>query len=46
VVPGGGDFVIEARYIGYYEGNKKIFYKVDEFTGQMKSEVKELDGTN
>ncbi len=33
-------FVI-ARYIGYYEGNKKILYKVDEFTGQMTLEVRE-----
>ena len=43
VVPGVPDsFMIESRSIGYYEGNKKVWYTVDEFTGQMKMEVKEL----
>ena len=46
VAPGGGGFAIESRSIGFYEGNKKVFYTVDEFTGQMKIEVKELNGTN
>lgn len=46
VAPGGGGFAIESRSIGWYEDNKKIFYTVDEFTGQMKIEVKELNGTN
>ena len=42
VAPGGGGFAIESRSIGWYEGNKKIFYTVNEATGQMKMEVKEL----
>ena len=43
MIPGVQEsFVIESRSIGYYEGNKKIWYTVDEFTGQMKMEVKEL----
>ena len=46
VAPGGGDFIVLSRSIGFYEGNKKIFYTVDEFTGQMKIEVKGLNGTN
>jgi len=35
-------FRIESRSIGYYEGNKKIWYTVDEFTGRMKMEVFEV----
>lgn len=46
VVPGGGGFAIESRSIGWYEGDKKVFYTVNENTGQMKMEVKNLDGTN
>lgn len=46
MAPGGGDFVIESRSIGFYEDNKKIFYTVDEAAGQMKMEVKELNGVN
>jgi len=43
VVPGVvGSFMVESRSIGYYEGNKKVWYTVNEFTGQMKMEVKEL----
>jgi len=43
VVPGVQDsFRVESRSIGYYEGNKKVWYTVDEFTGQMKMEVKEI----
>ena len=43
VVPGVAEsFVIESRSIGYYEGNKKVWYTVDEFTGQMKMEVTDL----
>lgn len=43
VVPGIPDsFMIESRSIGYYEGNKKVWYTVNEFTGQMKMEVKDL----
>jgi hypothetical protein len=44
VIPGVSDSMrIESRSIGYYEGNKKVWYTVDEFTGQMKMEVKEID---
>lgn len=46
VAPGGGGFMMESRSIGFYEGNKKIFYTVNEFTGQMKIEIKELNGAN
>jgi len=43
VVPGVTEsFMIESRSIGYYEGSKKVWYTVDEFTGQMKMEVKEI----
>lgn len=43
MIPGVQEsFVIESRSIGYYEGNKKIWYTVNEFTGQMNMEVKEL----
>jgi len=43
IVPGAPDsFSIESRSIGYYEGNKKIWYTVNEFTGQMKMEVQEV----
>jgi hypothetical protein len=43
VVPGVPDsFMIESRSIGYYEEDKKVWYTVNEFTGQMKMEVKDL----
>jgi len=43
VVPGVIDsFRVESRSIGYYEGNKKVWYTVDEFTGQMKMEVQKI----
>lgn len=43
MVPGIKEsFSIESRSIGYYEGNKKVMYTVDEFTGQMKMEVIDL----
>ena len=32
-------FQVESRSIGYYEGNIKIAYTVDEFTGKMKMET-------
>jgi hypothetical protein len=38
-VPGHPEAFIIARYIGYYEGAKKVFYKVDEATGQMTLET-------
>ena len=42
VVPGVPEsFSIESRSIGYYEGNKKVWYTVNESTGQMKMEVQE-----
>jgi hypothetical protein len=40
MVPGVQEsFVIESRSIGFYEGKHKVWYTVDEFTGQMKMEV-------
>lgn len=42
MAPGGGGFAIESRSIGWYEDNKKVFYTVNETTGQMKMEIKEL----
>ena len=40
-VPGHPNTYLIARYIGYYEGNKKVFYKVDEATGKMTIEIVE-----
>ena len=37
-----GSFQIESRSIGYYEGNKKVWYTVNEHTGQMRMEVVEI----
>jgi hypothetical protein len=34
-----GSFQIESRSIGYYEGNSKVLYTVNEFTGRMKMEI-------
>jgi hypothetical protein len=34
-------FVVESRSIGYYEGNQKIWFTVNESTGQMRMEVEE-----
>jgi hypothetical protein len=43
VIPGVPEsFRVESRSIGYYEGNKKVWYTVDEFTGHMNMEVKEF----
>lgn len=43
VIPGIKDsFQIESRSIGYYEGTGKILYTVDEWTGVMKMEVKDI----
>ena len=45
MVPGVPEsFMIESRSIGYYEGNEKVWYTVNEFTGQMKMEVQEING--
>ena len=32
-------FTVEPRSIGYYEGNKKVWYTVDEWTGRMEMKV-------
>jgi len=37
-----GSFQIESRSIGYYEGNSKVLYTVNEHTGRMKMEVKDI----
>ena len=42
VVPGDPDsFCVESRSIGYYQGNQKILFTVNEHTGQMRLEVKD-----
>jgi len=42
MVPGIDEsFQMEKRTIGYYEGATKIFYTVDEFTGQFKMRVED-----
>ena len=35
---------IECRYIGYWEGNDKIYYEVNEHTGRMRMVVETLEG--
>lgn len=30
---------LEARMIGFYEGNKKVIYELNEFTGEMKLKI-------
>lgn len=43
VVPGIADsFRIESRSIGYYEDTQKVWYTVDEFTGQMNMTVEDI----
>jgi hypothetical protein len=43
VIPNIPDsFRIESRSIGYYEDTYKVFYTVDEHTGRMKMETKEI----
>jgi hypothetical protein len=43
VIPGIEDsFMIESRSIGYYDGNQKVWYTVNESTGMMKMEVIDL----
>ncbi len=37
-----GSFQIESRSIGYYEKNTIVLYTVNEFTGRMKIEIKEI----
>jgi hypothetical protein len=42
MIPGVKEsFVVESRSIGYYEGNKKIWYTVNESTGRMSMTVEE-----
>lgn len=38
-----GSFQVESRSIGYYEGSNKVTYTVNEFTGKMTMEVKEIN---
>ena len=42
VSPGETEPVIEARIIGYYDGNSKVEYVVDERTGSMHIRVSEV----
>jgi len=43
VVPGmPGSFKIETRSIGYYDGNDRILYTVNEDTGRMHMEIEEV----
>jgi hypothetical protein len=35
-IPGEQEANIQYRYIGYWEGKNKVFYRVDEVTGEMK----------
>jgi hypothetical protein len=43
VIPNIKDsFQIESRSIGYYESTNKVMYTVDEHTGRMRMEVKEI----
>lgn len=35
-------FRIESRSIGYYENDAKVLYTVDEHTGRMKMEIKDI----
>lgn len=37
---------VQYRYIGYWEGNNKVFYRVDERTGQMRLIVEDMSGAN
>lgn len=42
MIPGVKDsFIIESRSIGYYEGNQKVYYTVNEATGKMSLKVEE-----
>lgn len=43
MVPGiQNSFQVEARIIGYYEDTHKVMYTVEEATGVMKMEVKDI----
>ena len=43
MVPGiSNSFQVESRSIGYYEGTNKIMYTVNENTGVMKMEAKDI----
>lgn len=41
VAPGESQITVEQRVIGYYEGNLKVEYVVNEFTGNMEMRVTE-----
>lgn len=42
-IPGDQEANLQYRYIGYWEGRSKIYYRVDELTGEMKIIVEGLD---
>ncbi len=44
-VPGEIEPTIQYRYIGYWEGNNKVFYRVDELTGAMNMVVESIEDT-
>lgn len=35
---------VQFRYIGYWEGNDRVFYRVEESTGNMNIEVESIEG--
>ena len=41
-IPGAQEANVETRCIGYWEGNDKIMYVVDEITGDMKIVVESI----
>jgi hypothetical protein len=44
--PGPQETNIQYRYIGYWEGNDKVYYQVDEITGQMSMVVETIGGVS
>ena len=44
--PGPQETNIQYRYIGYWEGNNKVYYQVDEITGQMSMVVETIGGVS
>ena len=42
MIPGRSDTIrVEKRSIGYYDGNSKVWYTVDEYTGVMNISVED-----
>jgi hypothetical protein len=39
---GGGEITIESRYIGFRNGNYEYYLRVDEYTGDVSVETKEV----